>query len=419
MNDPMTRWPVLTAVGAYALLAFLTAVTVADRSASGESHLTDLVLSALLAAWMPGIHASRPTGRGRVPVKALFLAVVILLWAALVVRSPWFGFFTPAVYVYAFHVLPWPWQTAGIAAVGAVAGTAQAYGVDKTTVVGWATYGAIIAANVVPMCAFAWFAWRDDERNEERDRALHEARGANRKLAASLAENAALQEQLLAQARNAGVQDERQRMAREIHDTLAQGFTGVISQLRAAEHAGDDPPGWRRHVAAATELARESLWEARRSVHALRPEPLRAARLSEALAGVAERWSALHEIPVQVTTTGTARPIRPESEVALLRIAQEALANVAKHARATRVGVTLSYLEHEAALDVRDDGGGFDPAGLGGAAGGSGADRGGFGLIAMRQRIESVSGSLRIESEPGTGTGISARVPSEPAEVCA
>ncbi|MGP3929296.1 sensor histidine kinase [Nonomuraea sp. KM88] len=416
MNDPVARWPVLTAVGPYALLAFLTAVTVAGRPASDASRLTDLVLPALLAAWMLGVYTLRPAWRRRVRVMAVFFAVLVVLWAILVVRSPWFGFFTPAVYIYGFHVLPWPWQPVGIAAVGAVAGTAQAYGVDKTTVAGLVTYGAVIAANVIPMCTFAWFAWRDDERNEERDRALDEAREANRKLVASLAENAALHEQLLAQARDAGVQDERQRMAREIHDTLAQGFTGIISQLRAAEHAGDDPPGWRRHVAAATGLARESLSEARRSVHALRPEPLRSARLGEALAGVAERWSALHEIRVQVTTTGTARPIRPEAEAALLRIAQEALANVAKHARATRVGVTLSYLEHEAALDVRDDGGGFDPARLDTVGESPRADRGGFGLIAMRQRIESVAGTLQIESEPGAGTGISARVPSERAE---
>ncbi|WP_246090218.1 sensor histidine kinase [Nonomuraea deserti] len=407
------------AVGPYALLAFVAAVTVADRRAAGALLLVDLVLCALLAAWMLGVHTLRPAWRERAPVMAVFIAVLVLLWAALVVRSPWFGFFTPAVYVHAFRVLPWPWQPVGVAAVGTVAGTAQAYGVDKSTAAGLVTYGAIVAANVIPMCAFAWFARRDDRRNEERDRALHEAREANRKLAASLAENAALHEQLLARARDAGVQDERQRMAREIHDTLAQGFTGIISQLRAAEHAGDDPPGWRRHVAAATELARESLSEARRSVHALRPEPLRSARLSEALAGVVERWSALHDITVQVTTTGTARPIRPEAEAALLRIAQEALANVAKHARATRVGVTLSYLEHEAALDVRDDGGGFDPARLDAAAESLRADRGGFGLIAMRQRIESVSGTLQVESEPGAGTGISARVPSERAEACA
>ena len=85
----------------------------------------------------------------------------------------------------------------------------------------------------------------------------------------------------------------------------------------------------------------------------------------------------------------------------LVAPAQEALVNVAKHARATRVGVTLSYLEHEVALDVRDDGRGFDPA----------PAEGGFGLVAMRQRIESLSGRLQVESEPGAGTAVSARVP--------
>jgi hypothetical protein len=106
----------------------------------------------------------------------------------------------------------------------------------------------------------------------------------------------------------------------------------------AAEASGD-PSRWGRHVSAATRLARESLSEARRSVDALRPEPLERALLSDALAGVAERWSALHGIPVQVTTTGTARRVPPDAEFALLRAAQEALANVAADARATRVGL--------------------------------------------------------------------------------
>ncbi|MFI9840843.1 sensor histidine kinase [Nonomuraea sp. NPDC051941] len=423
MSDPPARWSVALTVGPYALLAMLTGVTVAIKGSAGESLIVDLVLCALMAAWMLGVFTLRPAWRERAPVMAVFCAVLILLMAILAIRDPWFGAFTPAGYVYAFRLLRWPWQPVGVGAVAVVAGTAQAYGVDKTTVAGLATYGAVVAANALPMCAFAWFARRGARQNEERERALQEAREANRRLAASLAENAALHERLLAQARDAGVQDERQRMAREIHDTLAQGLTGIVSQLRAAEHAGDDPAAWRGHVAAATKLARESLSEARRSVHALRPEPLRSAMLSEALAGVAERWSALHEIPVQVTTTGTARPIRPEAEAALLRIAQEALANVAKHARATRVGVTLSYLEHETALDVRDDGGGFDPAqldnALDAAADGFRADRGGFGLIAMRQRMESLSGTLQVESEPGAGTGISARVPAERAEVSA
>jgi signal transduction histidine kinase len=197
-------------------------------------------------------------------------------------------------------------------------------------------------------------------------------------------------------------------MAREIHDTLAQGLTGIVTQLQAAEQAADDPARWQRHVTAATRLARESLTEARRSVHALRPQPLEEGRLSDALAGVAERWSALNVIPVQVTTTGTARPVQPEVEFALLRAAQEALANVARHASATRVGLTVSYMESEVALDVRDDGVGFDASRPGPAQPG----QNGFGLVAMRQRIEDLAGTLQIESEPGGGTAISACVPT-------
>ncbi|MCA2216629.1 sensor histidine kinase [Jidongwangia harbinensis] len=401
------RSSVVTGVVPYTLLAVLAVVTVAVRRSFGQSPVPELVLCALAAAWILGVYTLRPGWRSSPRVMTVFCAVLLGIFAVLVARAPWFGFFSPAAYVFAFRVLPWPGRQAGVAAVAIVAGTAQAYAVDRSTAVGLLTYAAVLAANVIPMCSFAWFARRGELRNEERMRALDEARDANRRLRAASAENAALQEQLVAQARAAGVHDERQRMAREIHDTLAQGLTGIISQLRAAEHAGDDPAEWRRHVAVATGLARESLSEARRSVHALRPEPLRTARLGEALAGVAGRWSALHAIPVRVTTTGTARPLRPEAEVALLRAAQEALANVAKHARATRVGVTLSYLDQEVALDVRDDGGGFDPARLGPRATGPG-----FGLVAMRQRIEGLAGTLQVESEPGTGTGISARVPA-------
>ncbi|MGE5286086.1 MAG: sensor histidine kinase [Micromonosporaceae bacterium] len=110
-------------------------------------------------------------------------------------------------------------------------------------------------------------------------------------------------------------------------------------------------------------------------MQALRPEPLEGARLPEALADVAQRWSELNGIRVQVTTTGAARPMRPEIEVTLLRTAQEALANVAKHARATRVGLTLSYMEDQLTLDVRDDGVGFDPAHAGTNGNGVSSDR--------------------------------------------
>lgn len=379
MSIPVARWP-------YVLLALLALATTLDQ----RPALAELVLCAVVAAWL----AAGTTLRIRPWVVAVGLTA---LTGALVVLNPLFGFLTPVPYFYTFRTIAFPWQPVGVAAVAVVAGTAQAYGVDKSTAGGVAIWLAVILGNAVPMCAYAFVARRAEQQEAEREQALAQAREANRRLAESLADNATLHEQLVVQAREAGVRDERQRMAREIHDTLAQGLTGIISQLRAA-----DDRTWARHVAAATELARESLDETRRSVSALRPEPLRTARLTEALTGVAGKWSALHGIPVEVTTTGDARLIAPEAEFALLRAAQEALANVARHARASRVGVTLSYLEDEVALDVRDDGRGFGHV-----------RPGGFGLEAMRQRIEGLAGTVQIESEPGAGTGVSARVPLE------
>ena len=411
----------LVAVGPYVLLAGLVGFTAVMERSAGESLAIDLTLGALAGAWMLWMFTLHPAWHERPPVMGVFLAVLLAIMAVLVVRDPWFGLFMPAGYLYAFRLIPWPWRLAGVTAVAVLAGTAQASPVPKNTAFGLIAYAAVLAANALPMCGLAWIDWRGDQHNDERERALEEVSEANRRLEASLAENAGLHAQLLVQAREAGVSDERQRMAREIHDTLAQGLTGIITQLQAAEQASEDPARWRRHFAAATGLARESLSEARRSVGALRPEPLEVARLSEALAAVAGRWSALHGLPVEVTTTGTVRPMPPEAEVALLRTAQEALANVARHARASRVGLTLSYMEREVALDVRDDGRGFDPGrrddGPGRTETDGPADGGGFGLVAMRQRIEGLYGTLQVESEPGAGTAISACIPSASAGV--
>ncbi|MGH3068845.1 MAG: sensor histidine kinase, partial [Streptosporangiaceae bacterium] len=386
--------------------AILVLFTVAARFASGISLIINLALCGLAAAWMLWMFTLHPAWRVRQRPMAVFFTVLVAIMAALVIRDPWFGFFTPAGYMYAFSVLPWPWRLPGVSAVAVVAATAQTGGIHRITPFGLIVYLAVVCINVLPICGLTWMDWKDDNQREERERALAEVSEANRRLEATLAENAGLHEQLLTQAREAGILDERQRMAGEIHDTLAQGLTGIITQLQAAEQASGDQAGWRRHVSAATRLARESLSEARRSVDALRPELLERALLSDALAGVAERWSALHGIPVQVTTTGTARPVPPDAEFALLRAAQEALANVARHARATRVGLTLSYMDDEVALDVRDDGRGFE---------GSEGSAAGFGLAAMRQRIEGLSGTLQVESEPGGGTAISACVPAGPA----
>ena len=406
------------------MLAFCVLVSFSLDTTTRPVLIGGLVISAVSAAWILWMFTLHPRWRQRPRVMTVFITVLTVLGALLILDNTIYGLYTFTIFLFVIRYLIWPWRLLGAVAVAVLAGTSQAYGVNKDTVSGVLIYLIIVAVNVTIALAFTWYRWVTQC-------AVEKLSEANHRLEATLAENAGLQQQLLTQAREAGVLDERQRMAGEIHDTLAQGLTGIITQLQAAEQAADDPAGWRRHFGAATGLARESLSEARRSVAALRPEPLETARLSEALADVADRWSALHQIPVQVTTTGTARPMPPQAEFALLRTAQEALANVARHAAATRVGVTLSYMEQEVALDVRDDGCGFDltrhyepvshvngTAGLVGLSVGDGlrpaaasAHEGGFGLVAMRQRIESLAGTLQVESEPGAGTGISACIP--------
>ncbi|MEU4696281.1 sensor histidine kinase [Nonomuraea dietziae] len=213
-----------------------------------------------------------------------------------------------------------------------------------------------------------------------------------------------------------GVLEERTRLAGEIHDTLAQGFSGVITQLEAAEQAGDDLAAVRERIASAKRLARESLAEARRSVHQLRPEALQRERLDLALAGVARRWSARTGVRARLAVSGPPRPLDPDVEVVLLRAAQEGLANVARHARATSVALTLTYMDGEVTLDVLDDGAGFDGAGLDGLSidgagpGGAGGE-GGYGLTAMRERAARVGGAVTVESARGEGTALCVSIP--------
>jgi signal transduction histidine kinase len=409
------RWPPVLTVVPYLLLAVLAGFRTFDGRPPAGVLRIDLALCGSAALWILWMFTLHPQWTGRPRMMALFFTGLVLFMGALVLRDAAFGIFALVGYPYAFVLLPWPGRLAGVAAVAVLAGTAQAAGIPRSTALGLIATGLIVAVNVLAMCGLAWSDQTSSEQSEQRRQAVEELAAANRRLEATLADNEGLHAQLLARAREDGVRDERRRMAREIHDTLAQGLTGIVTQLQAAEHAEDDPAARNRHIAAAKGLARESLSEARRSVDALRPEPLETARLSGALADVAGRWSELHGVRAEVTTTGTALPLAPETELALLRTAQEALANIAKHARAARVGVTLSYLGQQVALDVRDDGTGFDPAGLDQAP--AETRDGGFGLVAMRQRIEALNGTLQIESEPGAGTGVSACVPVAPMEV--
>jgi signal transduction histidine kinase len=215
---------------------------------------------------------------------------------------------------------------------------------------------------------------------------------------------------LIEQAQQAGVSSERQRLARDIHDTLAQAFTSIVMKLEAAEaRMPSDLNAVQQYLDQARSIARESLTEARRYMWALRPEALERSSLPEALRRLAERWSQESGAVASVTVTGTPHSLTPEIKVTLLRVAQEALTNCRKHARARQVVMTVSYMNNLVTLNVQDDGVGFDPAHLRPYS--SEHTASGFGLVGMQERVKQLRGTVMVESAPGEGCTLMAAVP--------
>lgn len=226
-------------------------------------------------------------------------------------------------------------------------------------------------------------------------------------------------EQLAESEREAGINAERQRIAHEIHDTLAQGLSSIQMLLHAADrgldridaaHEGDeavDSSQPRHHIELARTVAADNLQEARAMIAALQPATLAETSLQQALERVAQNWADTSEIVIDVEVDGTARQLPMKTEAALLRIAQGATGNVVKHAGASRARITLTYDENIVRLDVVDNGAGFDLADVDKRPSGLGH----VGLAAMRQRAAEQGGQMEIETEPGRGTAVSVTMP--------
>ncbi|SEG22497.1 Signal transduction histidine kinase [Nonomuraea solani] len=393
MLDLDRLWRVLP----FGLLAVATLIAVADSSLPPPDRVVNVALSATVAAWhwwMVLAHPQWPE-RALAPMAVYFVVLLVLAWL-LAARHPAYALLVVACFPAAFVALPGWYAYLGVAAT-AVLITGGPLAFTSSQVLP-ALVGAALAG------LFGWII-RAMESEVERRRAANRAlESANHRLTQLGAENAELQGRLLTAARQTGVAGERGRLAREIHDTVAQSLSGIVTQLEAAEEAADDAETVRRRLAVARSLARESLVEVRRSLDDLRPGPLARSRLPEALSPLVAGWGETHGLPAIFTVTGAARLLHPEVEVTVFRAVQEALANVARHAEAGKVGVTLSYMEDVVVADIRDDGVGFDPA-----------EVDGFGLTAMRQRVGRLAGNVEVESAPGQGTAISVSVPAIPA----
>jgi signal transduction histidine kinase len=395
------RWEKIWIVVFYLSLAVPTALALFSGNLRSSPWLV-LGLSVTLGVWYALImiwRIRKSSAKGQIGWSLIFLIGAFALWFPLA-RSHWAYYITAS----SFYGMMWGTLPFWLAVVGNVILTgliiwSQSLNLNQpialsldffliaTVVVGWAALMAYWMRSIIRESA-------------ERKRLIEQLETTQNSLAAA--------------ERQAGILQERQRLAQEIHDTLAQGFTSIVMQLEAAEQVlpeGTDPV--RGHIQRARDTARASLAEARRLVLALRPVQLEGASLVDALSRLADRWEQESGVKTDFAVTGTPQVLHPEMEVTLLRALQETLANVYKHAQAGQVNVTLSYMDDQVALDIQDNGKGFvpeNPAHLDGRAGG------GFGLRVLHERVAQLNGEVIIESHPGKGTTVAIQIPMEVAE---
>ncbi|MFG2720855.1 sensor histidine kinase [Streptomyces sp. NPDC048416] len=381
---PHTSVSALLRLCLHALLGGLLALAAVRAVSDGAPHTGAVVAGAVLMAAVYAAGVALPAVRPGTCAAALWLGALGAAWLALLVVSPdalWAAF---PLYFLLLHLLSIRWA---VPAVLATAGAAIAsFLLHGQRITPGAFIGPLLGAAVAVATVLGYDTlYRESERRRE-----------------LIDELVATRAELAEAERTAGTLAERERLAREIHDTLAQGLSSIQLLLRAAERAlpADDPA--REHVEQARRAAQDNLAEARRFVKALTPPDLEQGSLSCAL----ERLCAAAPGPaVQFGVSGTPVELPTPYEVALLRIAQSALANTVQHASAGRAEITLSFLGTSVALDVVDDGCGFDPADR------RPRDTGGFGLLAMRSRAQSLGGALSVESAPGQGTAVAITLP--------
>ncbi|GAB1326298.1 sensor histidine kinase [Streptomyces sennicomposti] len=341
---------------------------------------------------VPAPTASAP--RGLPPLTALlWLGALVAVWAVLVALAPSFAWCAVPLFYTALRTLPTRAAYTLVALFTVFVVVAQLRLADRIDV------DLVVGPPAVAVLATAVFTHMDRQATRQ---------------AALIRDLVRTRRELAATERREGTLAERQRLAMEIHDTLAQSLSSQRMLLQAAERVWEtDPERARAHIGAAADIAESSLAEARRFVHDLAPADLAGGGgLDVALRGLAARESTAERTVTCLIDGAAGTPGLPDRvQSALLRIAQGALANVREHSGATRAALTLTYLDDEVRLDIADNGRGLDPAALPERATGVR----GHGLPAIRARVRQLGGTLTVESAPGDGTVVSAAVPSHPA----
>jgi signal transduction histidine kinase len=373
----------------YGLVLASTIAAVIAGSGGGGPAAGQVLAVAALAAMAPWyIAVGRPAGRG-VPVRSrttwYVFGLILLLGTAQAV-SAWSSLALFALVPQCFILLPAWRATAAVAAFNLVPVLRLA---DDP---GSALWAAVIAAGLVAFAAtFGRWIIRIIEQSRERA-----------DLVAALART---RTELARAEHEAGALAERQRLAGEIHDTIAQGFTSILMLLHAADAAATPEQG-KTYLSQAARTAQENLTEARGLIAAQPPTALNGSSLSQALGRLAAQLAEETGIAAEYGATGGARWLPSATEVVMLRSAQEAMSNVRRHSCAATVTLRLDYRDDSVALCVSDDGTGFDPSRT------RGAGLGGMGLAGMDRRAAAAGGALRVRSSPGTGTTVTVELPA-------
>lgn len=339
-----------------------------------------LLVALLVGTYLAGGATVAPARRGRRAPLLLWLAAITLLWAVLVLLRPEAAYLVFPLFFLYLHLLR---PVAGVLAVVVTTAVAiLALGLAGTWSIG-GVVGPLIGAAVALLIGLGYRAFAIE--SAERDRLLGELVDTRDQLAATEHE--------------AGVLAERARLAREIHDTVAQGLSSIQMLLHAAERADPDGAGV-EHVRLARETAASSLADTRRFIRELTPPQLDDQGLGGALRRLAaEDWSRRGlDVTVRVAD-GLDLPMHQQT--ALLRIAQGAVANVLQHAQAGRAGIDLRADGSALHLEISDDGRGFETAETA-VTGAARSDS--FGLRAIRERVAQLGGTMDVRSAPGEGT---------------
>jgi signal transduction histidine kinase len=374
-----------------AVTASWSAVELRDDQARLLTMMGLLGCFALWYALTPGKFESSPEGNCKFPSKhrggLIYLAGAFSLFAAATFVYPGAGFLLFALVPHCFMMLrPRPAFVAVIGLTAVNVGAQLAYGrFDAATVASLSLFGVL---TLLLALLLGGYINRIIEQSYLR--------------AALIDELERTRAELVEMSREAGALAERERLAQEIHDALAQGFTSVIMLVQAAEAALEraDLTAVRRQLAIADLAARDGLAEARSLIGALVPPALQGASLSDAVGRACEDLGARFGFTAHLEVEGDAVALSHNAEIVLLRAVQEALANVGKHARASSASVVLAFGEKVATLVVTDDGIGFDP------------ERAvGFGLGQLRSRATQVGGQAEISSRVGGGTTVRVTIP--------